>query len=167
MNINGQTVSMVDGYDEWCLATANIVVTEGNAAFFEVELTMDSNGGDMSFMLGAVRPGLDHDQQHQYSDGAHFLYAYSGSLYGSGKNRSEGHGALAIGDKVGILIDLMRPENSASDNGAGARTTPVAGGTVSFFVNGERFGPGFEGASGPLVLGVQMEEEGQCVTLLC
>jgi hypothetical protein len=54
---------------------------------------------------------------------------------------------------VGVLMDLEEKEGRQ-------------GGSIQFFVNGAKFGSGFEsGVTGPLVLGAQMIFQGQKVTL--
>jgi hypothetical protein len=129
-------------------------------------------------MIGAVRPGLDHETPHQDSDGAYFLYTYSGSLYGNGKNRSDGQGVgtIKVGDRIGVLVDLgssaVPPRSSQPGHGRSGSSPPpkksaTDASSVRFFVNGKEYGPGFRGGvTGPLVLGVQMDEEGQMVSLV-
>jgi hypothetical protein len=132
-------------------------------------------------MIGAVRPDVDHNGPHQDSDDAYFLYTYSGGLYGNGKNRSDGRavGTIKVGDRIGVLVDLgssaaALPRSSGrtsqqpgSCSRARNKSSAMDTSSVRFFVNGKEFGPGFRGGvTGPLVLGVQMDEEGQMVSLM-
>ena len=55
---------------------------------------------------------------------------------------------------MGVLVDL--------DGGEGGD-----GGSVRFFVNGSEYGPGYKsGVTGPVVLGVELMQAAQVVTLL-
>jgi hypothetical protein len=83
------------------------------------------------------------------------MYADSGGRYYSGGGGIVDHqGKLKVGDRVGVLVDLKKKEGRQ-------------GGSITFFVNGTKFGSSFEsGVTGPLVLGVRIYTEGQKVTLL-
>ena len=131
-------------------------------------------------MIGAVRPDVDHNSPHQDSDDAYFLYTYSGGLYGNGKSRSGGRGVgtIKVGDRIGVLVDLGSsaaaplPCSGRSSQQSGScsrarKSSAMDTSSVRFFVNGKEYGPGFRGGvTGPLVLGVQMDEEGQMVSLM-
>jgi hypothetical protein len=114
--------------------------------FFEVELTQDRGGGNMYFEMGAFRPDV---QDHWLLD------AGTGGRYQKGDRAVvDKQGKLKVGDRVGVLVDLEEKEVQE-------------GGSIQFFVNGSKFGSGFEsGVTGPLVLGVDMFSRGQKVTLL-
>jgi hypothetical protein len=128
----------------WWLATGGEPMTEGRH-YWEVEITKWAGGG---CMLGAVRPGLDHDTAHWATDGAYFINAFSGSLYGNGKRRSDEQGKFAPGDRVGVLLDLDA-------------------GWLRFYRNDQRCGPGFtEGVTGPLVRAAQFGNGGVTLTVL-
>jgi hypothetical protein len=89
-------------------------------------------------MLGAVRPGLDHDTRHWNTNDAYLIDAFSGSLYGNGKRNADRQGRFAKGDRVGVLLDLDA-------------------GWLRLYRNGKRCGPGFtEGVTGPLVRAAQV-----------
>jgi hypothetical protein len=125
------------------LVTANVEVKIG---YFEVELTQDSKHETMCICVGAFRP----DGEEEW-----VLYADDGSRCHPGGGAIVDHqGKLKVGDRVGVLVDLEEKEGRQ-------------GGSIQFFVNGAKFGSGFEsGVTGPLVLGVEMEFIGQKVTLL-
>jgi hypothetical protein len=103
-------------------------------------------------MFGCVRPGLDHDEEHEDSDDAYFINTEDGGLYGNGKN---GDHPLELTsnpypqkDRVGALLDLDA-------------------GWLRFYLNGKRCGPGFtEGVTGPLVRAATMFYLGDELTAL-
>jgi hypothetical protein len=100
------------------------------------------------FMVGAVRPGLDHVKEHCYSNDAYFIDAADGSLCGNGKERADVQGDFAEGDRVGVLLDLDA-------------------GWLRFYRNGKRCGPGYtEGVTGPLVRAAQVVTMGDTLTVL-
>jgi hypothetical protein len=101
------------------------------------------------FMVGAVRPGLDHDDDecHDSTDVC-FIDAESGGLYGNGKDYAHEQGRFAEGDRVGVLLDLDA-------------------GWLRFYRNSKRCGPGFtEGVTGPLLRAAQVYRAGAKVTVL-
>jgi hypothetical protein len=85
-----------------------------------------------------------------------YISLADGSLYGNGCANSFPHGKSSEGDRIGVLLK--------SGGGGGSKTS---GGSVTFFRNGQQYGPGFStGVRGPLVFGVVMCEEGDEVTLI-
>jgi hypothetical protein len=64
---------------DWQLVTGGSPMTEGRH-YWEVELT----AGAGYVMVGAVRPGLDHDKGHMYGNDAYFISGYHGGLCGNG-----------------------------------------------------------------------------------
>jgi hypothetical protein len=110
-----------------------------------VELT----AGDAYVTIGAVRPSLDHDEDHQFGNDAYFISGYSGSLFRNGKNRADSQGGFLTGDRIGVLLDLDA-------------------GWMRFYRNRKRCGPGYtEGVTGPLVCAAQLGgEAGDTVTVL-
>jgi hypothetical protein len=114
------------------LATGGSPMTEGRH-YWEVEL-----GGADSF-VGAVRPGLDHDECHFTGNDAYFIWGLNGSLWGNGKSNADKQGLrFAEGDRIGVLLDLDA-------------------GWMRLFRNGKRCGPGYtEGVTGPLVRAAQL-----------
>ena len=142
------------------LATGTVVVGGEDGAregYFEVALTADGEDDAMSgIMVGIVKTGLDHETSQYDTNNAWYLNAFSGSLCGNGNGKHSDHeqGKLKVGDRVGVLVDL--------DGGEGGD-----GGSVRFFVNGSEYGPGFKsGVVGPVVLGVELYDKYQKVTLL-
>ena len=140
------------------LATGTVVVGGEDGVregYFEVALNADGYRSDMlGFFVGMVKTDLDHENSQYYTNNAWCLNAYSGSLYGNGKNGDDEQGKLKVGDRVGVLVDL--------DGGEGGD-----GGSVHFFVNGSEYGPGFKsGVVGPVVLGVELYYKNQKLTLL-
>ena len=114
------------------LVTGGSPMTEGRH-YLEVELT----AGSPYVMIGAVRPGLDHDEEHYGGNDAYFIYGYNGALCGNGKNDADEQGKFATGDRIGVLLDLDA-------------------GWMRFYRNGKRCGPGFtEGVTGPLMRAAQ------------
>ena len=121
---------------------------------FTLQLAADAANGRMIFIVGVVKTGLDHETKHFDTNNAWYLYVYDGSLCGNGKFGDDAQDQLKAGDRVGVLVDL--------DGGEGGD-----GGSVRFFVNGSKYGPGFKsGVKGPVVLGVELIYKSQKVTLL-
>jgi hypothetical protein len=128
----------------WQLVTGGSPMTEGRH-YWEVEMTTWAGGG---LMVGAVRPGLDHDRGHFNASDAYFVDAEEGSLNGNGKDGDDVQGRFAEGDRVGVLLDLDA-------------------GWIRVYRNGRRCGPGFtEGVTGPLVRAGHVVREGDTVTAL-
>jgi hypothetical protein len=116
----------------WQLVTGGSPMTEGRQ-YWEVELT----AGEPDFMVGAVRPGLDHDKSHQFGNDAYFIFGGTGGLNGNGKRGADAQGHFATGDRIGVLLDLDA-------------------GWMRFYRNRKRCGPGFtEGVTGPLLCAAQ------------
>jgi hypothetical protein len=131
--------------NHWQLATGGEPMMEGQH-FWEVEVTKSKHLS--IFLLGAVRPGLDHEKSHASSNDAYYIDGTNGSLFGNGNQYADEQGALAVGDRIGCLLDLDAC-------------------WLHFYRNGVRFGPGFtEGVTGPLVRAVQLYSKGCVVTAL-
>ena len=129
----------------WRLVTGGEPMTEGRH-YWEVEITKWDAG--YSCMIGAVRPGLDHDKAHFNTNDAYLIDAGDGSLYGNDKYGDDKQGKFAEGDRVGVLLDLDA-------------------GWLRFYRNSKRCGPGFtEGVTGPLVRAAQVYRAGAKVTAL-
>ena len=64
----------------WQLVTGGSPMTEGRH-YWEVELTA-ADAAEVWFMVGAARPGLDHDKGHMYGNDAYFINGYSGGPSG-------------------------------------------------------------------------------------
>jgi hypothetical protein len=123
----------------WQLVTGGSPMTEGRH-YWEVEIS------GHSVLVGAVRPGLDHDKNH-CSD-AYFISGADGSLCGNGKSHADPQGQFAAGDRIGVLLDLDA-------------------GWMRLYRNGKQCGPGFtEGVTGPLVRAAQLHEKDDKVTVL-
>jgi hypothetical protein len=129
------------------LVTGGSPMTEGRH-YWEVELTWDV---DICFsMVGAARPGLDHDTSpvDMDDDDVYFIYGRTGALFGNGKKNSDKQGKFAKGDRIGVLLDLDA-------------------GWMRFYRNDKRCGPGFtEGVTGPLVRATELHDGGDKVTAL-
>ena len=107
-------------------------------------------------MVGMVKTGLDHETNHCTTNNAWYLFAYNGGLWGDGQCNQHEQGGLKIGDRVLVLVDL----DGGHSRGRRWRLS-------SFFVNGSEYGSGFKsGVVGPVVLGVELYDRGQVVTLL-
>jgi hypothetical protein len=129
----------------WRLVTGGEPMTEGRH-YWEVEITKWDAA--YSCMIGAVRPGLDHDKQHYNTNGAYFINACDGGLCGNGKMNSDSQGKFAEGDRVGVLLDFDA-------------------GWLRLYRNDKRCGPGFtEGVTGPLVRAAHFGKKGIKVTVL-
>jgi hypothetical protein len=127
------------------LVTGGSPMTEGRH-YWEVELTW--SGEPCSIMVGAVRPGLDHDQDHYRTNDAYYIFGHDGALYGNGKRRADPQGGFVTGDRVGVLLDLDA-------------------GWMRFYRNGKRCGPGYTGGvTGPLVHAAEVYFEGEKVSAL-
>ena len=84
-------------------------------------------------MVGAVRPGLDHGEDHSFGNDGYFIWGNSGSLCGNGKDDADPQGMFTTGDRIGVLLDLDA-------------------GWMRFYRNRKRCGPGYtEGVTGPLL----------------
>jgi hypothetical protein len=138
-------LATVTAYKHFQLVTGGEPMTEGRH-YWEVEMTKwDANN---SCMLGAVRPGLDHDKPHCNTNDAYIIDVISGCLYGNGKHDADQQGQFAEGDRVGVLLDLDA-------------------GWLRFYRNGKRCGPGYtEGVTGPLVRAAHVVTEGHTLTVL-
>jgi hypothetical protein len=127
------------------LVTGGSPMTEGRH-YWEVELTCAHDYCDI--MVGAVRPGLDHDKSHFQTNVAYYIDGHSGGLWGNGKTDADPEGKFAKGDRIGVLLDLDA-------------------GWMRLYRNGKRCGPGFtEGVTGPLVRAAELFEKGDKVTAL-
>jgi hypothetical protein len=116
------------------MVTGGSAMTEGRH-YWEVEVTWAADR--CVILIGAVRPGLNHEKDHlEYSpdtDDAYYIGGHKGALYGNGKNDADPQGAFAKGDRIGVLLDLDA-------------------GWLRIYRNGKRCGPGYtEGVTGPLV----------------
>ena len=142
---------------DYQLVTGGEPMTEGRH-YWEVEITKGdaAEGGvpDCYFHVGAVRPGLDHDQQGSWAwfsgptTDAYYIETAEGSLYGNGKYNEDAQGGFAEGDRVGVLLDLDA-------------------GWLRFYRNGKRWGGGFaEGVTGPLVRAAELHDAGAVLTAL-
>jgi hypothetical protein len=137
-----QTVS-----DRTSLTTSGTEITEGKH-YWEVELLSADVG---LIFVGISRPNLDPTgpyDSRECTDGW-FIYPFSGSLFGNGKQNSDAAGAYKQGDRVGVLLDL--------DNGS-----------LRFFKNGVQHGPGYAAGSvtGPVVAAMEMFRTEQSVRML-
>jgi hypothetical protein len=132
--------------DDWQLVTGGSPMTEGRH-FWEVEYTA-ADAARVMFMVGAVRPGLGHDEKHFNGNDAHFISGYDGAFYGNGKTFYYPQGKFATGDRIGVLLDLDA-------------------GWLRYYRNGKRCGPGnTEGVTGPLVRAAQLAYAGDKLTVL-
>jgi hypothetical protein len=119
------------------LTTTNIELTEGKH-YWEVELLSENI---VNINIGISRPNLD--PRGYYMDmrrtDAWFIDAYFGALYGNGKLGDDEACVYTLGDRVGVLLDLVI-------------------GSLHFFMNGVQHGPGYPAGSvtGPVVHAVQM-----------
>ena len=131
----------------WHLVTGGEPMTEGRH-YWEVEMT---KAHGCNIMIGAVRAGLDvmmtEGEYHNTNDAYH-IYVANGGLFGNGKGQTDQQGRFAVGDRIGVLLDL----------GAG---------WMRFYRNGKRCGPGYtEGVTGPLVRAAEVGWEGGVLTVL-
>jgi hypothetical protein len=125
------------------LVTGGSPMTEGRH-YWEVEVTWTA--ARCYSMVGAVRPGLDHDKKHYLTNDAYCIYGGEGSLWGNGKEGADRQGKFAKGDRIGVLLDLDA-------------------GWLRFYRNGTRCGPGYtEGVTGPLLRAAQFLQPGDKVT---
>ena len=117
------------------LVTGGSPMTEGRH-YWEVELTCADD--DCAIVVGAVRPCLDHDKGHHYTNDAYYIDGDNGGLFGNGKDDADRQGQFATGDRIGVLLDLDA-------------------GWMRLYRNGKRCGPGYtEGVTGPLVRAAQL-----------
>ena len=132
--------------DDRQLVTGGSPMTEGRH-YWEVEYTA-ADAYRIMFLLGAVRPGLDHDKEHEEGNDAYFILGYTGGLFGNGKNNADTQSGFVKGDRIGVLLDLDA-------------------GWMRYYRNGELCGPGYtEGVTGPLVRAAQLNYAGDKVTVL-
>jgi hypothetical protein len=131
-----------EGLSDYQLATCGKAMTEGRH-YWEVVLAECTAA--RSIMIGAIRPGLDHDTGHHHNDGSYFIHAGSSGLYGHCQDNKYPQGGFAKGDRIGALLDLQH-------------------GWIRFYGNGVQCGPGFEsGVKGPLVWAIQLLDDGDAV----
>jgi hypothetical protein len=132
--------------DDYQLVTGGSPMTEGRH-YWEVDLTW--SGGLCAILVGAVRPGLDHDKgDHDAGNDAFYIDGGNGGLWGNGKKGADEQSEFAEGDRIGVLLDLDA-------------------GWMRLYRNGKRCGPGFtEGVTGPLVRAVELYDKGEKVTAL-
>jgi hypothetical protein len=123
------TNQLGNGYQ---LVTGGSPMTEGRH-YWEVAVS-----GTVT-LVGAVRPGLDHDKDHEKGNDAYFICGSNGALFGNGKSNADQQGQrFAAGDSIGVLLDLDA-------------------GWLRFYRSGKRCGPGYtEGVTGPLVRAAQL-----------
>lgn len=134
------------GHALWQLVTDESPMTEGRH-YWEVKLIGGRWASGNWAMLGATRPGLDHDKQHYDTTDAYFIGSRQGALFGNGKSNADLQGAFALGDHIGVLLDLDA-------------------GWMRLYRNGKRCGPGFtEGVTGPLVRAAQLGLPGDGLTV--
>ena len=137
---DGLVATKTGGWD-YQLVTGGSPMTEGRH-YWEVDLS------GYNVLVGAVRPGLDHDKSHFTGNDVYSIWGVNGSLWGNGKNRADLQGQFAAGDRIGVLLDLDA-------------------GWLRFFRNGKRCGPGYtQGVTGPLVRAAQIAIAGSKVTVL-
>jgi hypothetical protein len=134
------------------IVTGGSPMTEGRH-YWEVELTWTADDY-CGITVGAVRPGLDHDKNHDDTNDAYYIFGYNGAVIGNGKSYDDGkqfgnlQGKFAKGDRIGVLLDLDA-------------------GWLRFYRNNKRCGPGFtEGVTGPLVRAAQLYHTGEKATVL-
>ena len=127
------------------LVTGGSPMTEGRH-YWEVELTWTDGWCDI--LVGAVRPGLDHTENHDTTNNAYCIYGGGGGLCGNGKEDADKQGGFAKGNRIGVLLDLDA-------------------GWLRYYRNKKRCGPGFtEGVTGPLVRAAQLFTIGNKATVL-
>jgi len=123
-----------------------LVAGTGKKDYWEVTLTADPEGLSSVF-IGVTRPGLDLEEPNYGTDNAWYLNGEDGGLWGNGKFFSDQQGGIAVGDRIGVLLDWDA-------------------GSLRFYRNGQVYGPGFpSGVTGPLVRTVEMCRQGTVVTL--
>ena len=107
------------------LVTGGSPMTEGRH-YWEVELTWTA--GYCGIMVGAVRPGLDHDKHHRLTNDAYYISGGGGGLFRNGKDRADEQGGFAKGDRIGVLLDLDAGWLRIYRNGkrCGPRRAPAA-----------------------------------------
>jgi hypothetical protein len=136
------TKNRTGGTKGFQLVTGGEPMTEGRH-YWELELTSGT-----SMLIGAVRPGLDHDKGHDSTIGGYDVFGLDGTLYGNGKSGTDKQGKFATGDRIGVLLDLDA-------------------GWMRIYRNGKRCGPGFtEGVTGPLVRAAKLINPGNKLTVL-
>ena len=129
----------------YCMATGGRPMVHGEH-YWEVELTEPGSGSLVN--VGAVRPGLDYDVGHCYSNSVYCINGVYGSLFGCGKKACGGAGRFAKGDRIGCLLNL--------DDG-----------WMRFYRNGVQCESGWtSGVTGPLLRAVEMVYQGTVVTVL-
>ena len=143
----GLTVTRESADGSWRLATGGVEMVSGEH-YIEVQITKDAANDNRNIMIGVTRPDLDLETHHYNTNNAWYLHPDNGGLFGQGKSDESPQGKLAVGDRVGVLLNLDE-------------------GWLRFYVNGKVFGPGFpSGVTGPVVIAVELHYVGQQVLLL-
>jgi hypothetical protein len=108
------------------LTTTEIELTEGRH-YWEVELLSINVSG---IYIGISRPNLDPTGEYwkRRCTDVWLIEAYTGGLYGNGRQGDNHAGPYNQGDRVGVLLDL-------------------GNGSLRFFKNGVQHGPGFPAGS--------------------
>jgi hypothetical protein len=139
---DGLVATKTDG-DAFQLVTGGGPPMMEGRHYWEVEIT-----SGRCTMVGAVRPGLDQDISHMFGNDAYFIHSNSGGLFGNGKENTDPQGSFAMGDRIGVLLDLDA-------------------GWLRFYRSGKRCGPGVtEGVKGPLLPAAQLYGNRDKVTVL-
>jgi hypothetical protein len=122
--------------DAYAHVTTGIELTEGRH-YWEVALLSENVG----IYVGVSRPNLDHVGDYLLSECTEgwFIGTHYGVLIGNGKQGDDGADPYDQGDRVGVLLDLNN-------------------GSLLFFKNGVRNGPGYLAGSvtGPVVAAVEL-----------
>jgi hypothetical protein len=143
---DGGTVAteILENQDEYSHFTTGVELT-ADRHYWEVELLSKRVDG---IFVGVTRPNLDPLGDYRGANGAWFIYAGNGFLWGKGKQNDDAAGYYEQGDRVGVLLDLNN-------------------GSLLFFKNGVQHGDGYAAGSvtGPVVAAVEMDDEGTSVRL--
>jgi hypothetical protein len=109
------------------------------------------SSGHYSVLVGVTGPNLDPtgDYAARTSTDGWFIFNSGVSLWGDGKQYDNGTGDIAVGDRVGVLLDLNE-------------------GSLRFLKSSVQHGPGHPACSptGPVVCAVQLYDPDTSVRLL-
>ena len=165
LSANGLVATKTQG-DSPMLVTGGAPMTEGRH-YWEVRATLGTHTY-AHILVGAVRPGLDHNESHSGSSSDAYFLNVCGGLPGGGL-----HGSGKCNDDVqgNFELDVTTKDDDPDELGGGIGVLlDLDAGWLCFYRNGKRCGPGFtEGVTGPLVRAAEISfkiNEGEAVAVV-
>jgi hypothetical protein len=158
------------------LVTGSLPMTEGRH-YWEVEI----NVGTFGTMVGATRPGMDHDEAPDNDSDTYVINKEKGScgvMVGAARPgvdhdafQDPGSDMYCVGGYSGGLFGNGKrnvdPQGELLQGDRVGVLLDLDAGWMRFYRNGKRFGPGYtSGVTGPLVRAAVLSGKGDTVTVL-